>query len=128
MNCHVCEGRLRRNRPGAINYVCSVHSSGPNLNDDVRSFASTIDTTIHNRGKTYGKFSDQAQISLNLKTTMAGTPNWLKLEPDQREALEMVAVKISRILNGDPNFFDSWHDISGYAELVADRLVNLLPK
>jgi len=26
------------------------------------------------------------------------------------------------ILNGDPNYVDSWVDIAGYAKLVADRL------
>lgn len=44
------------------------------------------------------------------------------LDPDQREALEMIAHKIARILNGDPNYADSWHDVAGYATLVADRL------
>ena len=44
------------------------------------------------------------------------------LSPDQREALEMIAHKIARILNGDPDYADSWHDIAGYAQLVADRL------
>jgi hypothetical protein len=39
-----------------------------------------------------------------------------------REALEMVAHKIGRILNGDPKYHDSWHDIIGYTKLVADRL------
>jgi hypothetical protein len=40
----------------------------------------------------------------------------------QREALEMIAHKIARIINGDPNYADSWVDIAGYAKLVADRL------
>ena len=44
------------------------------------------------------------------------------LDPDQREALEMIAHKIARIVNGDPNYADSWVDIAGYATLVADRL------
>lgn len=44
------------------------------------------------------------------------------LAPDQRESLEMVMHKIARIINGDPNYADSWHDIAGYAKLVADRL------
>ena len=33
--------------------------------------------------------------------------------------------KIGRILNGDPNYHDSWHDIVGYSKLTADEL---LPK
>ena len=34
----------------------------------------------------------------------------------------MVAHKIGRILNGDPNYIDSWHDIIGYTRLVEQRL------
>jgi hypothetical protein len=53
---------------------------------------------------------------------MRGTDNWSRLQPDQQEALEMIAHKVGRILNGDPNYHDSWHDIVGYTKLVADRL------
>lgn len=31
---------------------------------------------------------------------------------------EMIAHKIARILNGDPNYADNWHDIAGYATLI----------
>jgi len=48
--------------------------------------------------------------------------DWHELDADQQEALEMIAHKIARILNGDPNYVDSWVDIAGYAKLVADRL------
>ena len=41
---------------------------------------------------------------------------------DQVEALDMICHKIGRIINGDPDYADSWHDIAGYAQLVADRL------
>jgi hypothetical protein len=44
------------------------------------------------------------------------------LDADQLEALEMICHKIGRIVNGDPNYADSWIDIAGYAKLVADRL------
>ena len=27
-----------------------------------------------------------------------------------------------KILNGDPNYVDNWHDIIGYAKLIEDRL------
>jgi hypothetical protein len=36
--------------------------------------------------------------------------------------MEMICHKMARIMNGDPNYSDSWHDIAGYAKLVADRL------
>lgn len=53
---------------------------------------------------------------------MAKSPKWRSLDPDQKEALEMIVHKIGRILNGDPDYADSWHDIAGYAKLVEDRL------
>lgn len=34
----------------------------------------------------------------------------------------MQAHKQARILNGDPNYADSWHDIAGYATLVEQEL------
>jgi len=34
----------------------------------------------------------------------------------------MICHKISRIVNGDPNYKDSWHDIIGYAKLIEDKL------
>lgn len=74
------------------------------------------------RGARYGKFKDHAALCQKLKHTMILTDGWQLLEPDQREALEMVAHKVARILNGDPNYADSWADIAGYAKLVADRL------
>lgn len=42
---------------------------------------------------------------------------------EQLEALEMIARKLARIINGDPNYADSWVDIADYAKLVADRLL-----
>jgi hypothetical protein len=39
----------------------------------------------------------------------------------QREALDMILHKIARIVNGNPNETDHWHDIAGYATLVEQR-------
>lgn len=82
----------------------------------------TITSTLSERDKRYGVFTGHAEITQVLKDTMRGHSGWQRLVPDQREALEMVAHKIGRILNGDPNYDDSWVDIAGYAKLVADRL------
>lgn len=85
--------------------------------------APPIAATIAERAATYGDFGSQARITQELKCTMSLTPNWdTSLDPPQREALEMIASKIARILNGDPNYADSWHDIAGYATLIEKRL------
>ena len=77
------------------------------------------------RGSRYGKFKDHAEITQKLKNQIADFRFLHKkppLAPDQQEALDMICHKIGRIVNGDPNYADSWTDIAGYAQLVADRL------
>lgn len=81
-----------------------------------------IQATLNERGARYGDFKGHAFITQEIKDAMRFSPNWEKLDLDMKEALEMVAHKIGRILNGDPNYHDSWHDIIGYTKLVADRL------
>ena len=78
--------------------------------------------TLEKRANRYGKFSAVSEISQGLKDMMRVTPSWYKLEPNQRESLEMIAHKIARILNGDPMYEDSWRDVAGYATRVADYL------
>lgn len=84
-----------------------------------------INTTLTQRGERYGKFINQGRISQTLKGVIKhemGEEKWDYLASDQKEALDMICHKLARIVNGDPNYFDSWHDIAGYAQLVADRL------
>lgn len=81
-----------------------------------------IEATLDERGSRYGSFEDQAEVTQAIKRAMQSGRNWGSLYADQRECLEMVAHKVGRILNGDPDYHDSWHDIVGYAKLVADRL------
>ena len=84
--------------------------------------AQEISATLQERGNRYGTFSGHAEVSQAIKKAMATGRNWDKLSADKREALEMVAHKVARILNGDPEYHDSWHDIIGYTKLVADAL------
>ena len=84
--------------------------------------ANSVDSTLAERGSRYGKFSSHARITQRLKNEMRVTNGWQKLSGSQAEALDMIAHKIGRILNGDPNYADSWHDIAGYAQLVDNQL------
>lgn len=88
-----------------------------------------INEVLKERGSKYGPFSEHAAITQSLKDAFKGEmdsvvyrTNWYALEDFQKEALEMIAHKIGRILNGDPNYDDSWRDIAGYAQLVVDIL------
>ncbi len=82
-----------------------------------------IDSTLTERGVRYGTFVGHARITQNIKAAMKDSPNWESLSPSQKECLEMIAHKVGRILNGDPQYHDSWHDIVGYTKLVADELL-----
>lgn len=85
---------------------------------------SNIDQTLAERGARYGDFPGHAAVTQGMKDVMQGHAGWDALADDQKEALEMVAHKIGRILNGDPNYIDSWTDIIGYTRLVEKRLID----
>jgi hypothetical protein len=55
-------------------------------------------------------------------------PSWHMMNASQREACEMIAHKLGRIVNGDPNYADSWVDIAGYAQLVVNELESVKAK
>ncbi len=76
------------------------------------------------RGKNYGKFKDQAEIATELKLALGShiVKHGKCLFPFQEEALDMICSKLGRIVNGDADYVDSWVDIAGYAQLVADQL------
>jgi hypothetical protein len=84
--------------------------------------APDVNQMLAERGNRYGSFEGHARISQELKAVMTGSEGWDRLAADQKEALEMVQHKVARILNGNPNWHDSWLDVVGYATLVTSRL------
>lgn len=83
-----------------------------------------IDATLAERGDKYGKFKDTAAVIYKLKSVLRNhaSEQHKSFAFDQAEALDMICHKLGRIVNGDPDYADSWIDIAGYAKLVADRL------
>lgn len=84
----------------------------------------SVDSVLEERGSRYGAFITHAAITQQLKQVAAKQLHHRGkvLVADQQEALDMIFHKIGRIINGDPDYADSWIDIAGYAKLVADRL------
>lgn len=70
------------------------------------------------RAKTHGDFYDVAAMAQELKDALRRGKNWKVLDDTQREALQMIASKIGRILAGNPHDVDHWRDIAGYARLI----------
>lgn len=77
------------------------------------------------RAKTHGSFANNALISQQLKAIFHNPSNvtsetdW-ELRPIHKEALDMIALKLSRILSGQANFKDHWRDLSGYSLLAME--------
>lgn len=81
----------------------------------------TVENTLAERGARYGDFTDHAVVAQALQDVMRGTPGWSRLSADKKQALTVIADKQARILSGDPEYRDNWHDIQGYAKLAEDR-------
>lgn len=81
-----------------------------------------VNNTLKERGGRYGTMKKNGEVSQLMKRSMRVGTNWDKLTYDKKESLEMICHKISRIVNGDPEYADSWHDIAGYAKLIEDTL------
>lgn len=86
--------------------------------DVVRSPPPEVANTLTERGSRYGDFANHARVTQSIMTAIATSPNWRELPAVHRQALTVIADKIARILTGDPNYEDNWHDIQGYARLV----------
>lgn len=113
--------QLRSDLPHQLKTTPSAHAGEPQRE---LGMVSEIKDTLVQRGSRYGSFAEQGKIEQNIKRVFRDTPNWETLPDDSKSSLEMIAVKVSRILKGDSEYHDSWHDIEGYAKLVADRIEN----
>lgn len=75
----------------------------------------------------YGSFDINAQTAQRIKNAIRLSEGFNKLTPSKKEALEMISLKIARVLNGDQNYLDSWVDIAGYATLIVEEIRRKLP-
>lgn len=83
-----------------------------------------IDNVLADRQTSHGNYADTARTAQHMRGAMREGNNWAILTDIQRESLDMIAMKIARILSGDPNHADHWDDITGYARLVSKPLHN----
>lgn len=74
---------------------------------------------LEEREKTHGSFKNNAEFSQSLKFLFRNQPSYLKMDVQQKEALDMIALKLGRIFSGQANFKDHWLDGSCYFQLGA---------
>ena len=78
---------------------------------------------LDTRAKTHGSFADNARIAQRLRAFWRSEADgWMDMTLVQREALDVIALKISRILSGQGGFADHWDDIAGYAKLASKEI------
>lgn len=77
----------------------------------------SVNETLVKRKNTHGDFAQNAATSQALVRVLRNGQSWGELTDGQRESLEMIAHKMARIVNGNPDFADHWHDIMGYSRL-----------
>lgn len=76
------------------------------------------------RGQTHGSFTENAVIAQTLRLVFRRRPEvWEAMPVEHREALDMIATKLSRILSGQSTFLGHWEDVAGYAELAMKACV-----
>lgn len=76
---------------------------------------------LDERERTHGNFEDNAIISQSFKRMFRAGPGWNTLSDIEREAMDMIALKFSRILSGKSMSKQHWEDVVGYAKLVEEK-------
>lgn len=73
---------------------------------------------LDNRHVTHGDFRSNARISQLIKSVFRATEHWQHLDDTEKEAMDMIAIKFSRVLSGKSLERQHWEDVEGYARLV----------
>ena len=85
---------------------------------------SEVKEILEQRGESYGDFNSVSSDFIKMLEILKGGYEWNKLEYTSQTALIMVAMKISRIINGGLQK-DSLLDIQGYIELILKNSVDI---
>lgn len=75
---------------------------------------------LDQRGATHGDYRTMSTRIQQIKTIMRMGSQWIDMSEPQKEALELIATKIGRIIEGDPEFKDHWDDLGGYAAKASE--------
>ena len=111
----------RHTQPEELPFMDSLNDQYAEI-EQVRK--QTIEATLAERQAQYGCFEDVARTTGKIMEALSEvrTNGLNDLPYPHRMALYMIASKMARIVNGDYNHKDSWHDIGGYSKLIEDLL------
>lgn len=111
----------RHTQPEELPFMDSLNDQYAEI-EQVRK--QTIEATLAERQAQYGCFEDVARTTGKIMEALSEvrTNGLNDLPYPHRMALYMISSKMARIVNGDFNHKDSWHDIGGYSKLIEDLL------
>jgi hypothetical protein len=78
---------------------------------------------LADRGSTHGSFENNARVSQYIKRAFRNESGWHGLTDVEREAMDMIALKFSRLLSGKSLEKQHWEDVVGYAQLALNQCV-----
>lgn len=81
-----------------------------------------VAATIAERRNQHGDPNHNFHTSQRLKRVVRTAVAYDALTDVQKEAVDNVLQKVARIVAGNPNHKDHWHDIQGYAKIAEDRV------
>lgn len=85
-----------------------------------------IKDTLIERNAEYGSMEDNADVYLALLHALASHgANPHTLTAMHLACLNMIFMKIARMVSGNANNIDNVHDIVGYAQLLEDYLIKI---
>jgi len=79
------------------------------------------DALLNTREQTHGSFADNARVSQALKRILREQPGWELLTDVERESMDMIALKFSRIVSGKSLELQHWEDVVGYGKLAEEQ-------
>ena len=78
------------------------------------------DKLMEERKTTHGGYTEQSLVYHEIANSISAIEQLTT--PGMKQALQMIAVKLSRIVVGNCNTIDHWLDIAGYATRVVEEL------
>lgn len=112
---------IRRKLDSALRSGIEPTSADPQQMEEQARSPDAGEAIIRERQVTHGTFEDNARVSQTLKLLLRAEPGWLKLTDVERECMDMIALKFSRMLSGRSLEKQHWEDVVGYAKLALNQ-------
>ena len=118
--CTICGATPEQVNAQARTVMQPVNHREPGEFGEGATIVAGAEALTNERKNTHGDWRQQARVGVKLDVAVQDSPGYDSLPTHQRKAIDMILVKVSRIVSGDPGHDDHWDDIAGYAYLGKD--------